>query len=151
MVHVQFSGMAGGRTKDQNIQPFRGFGFPKQAETPTVDLICQWSITIYNNNNNKVIFIVNPYILFMSISTHLLSSPSVLWWMNHWNGMKWTVFVKQNADKDGEITYLEKSVPQSHLYSLVPQILEWAFQSDWTAYRLEHFSHFHFLSPCFLE
>lgn len=25
---------------------------------------------------------------------------------------------------------LENKVPQSHLYSLVPQILEWAFQSD---------------------
>lgn len=42
-------------------------------------------------------------------------------------------------------------VPQSHLYSLVPQVLEWAFQSDWTAYFLEHFSHFHFFSPCFLQ
>jgi len=48
-------------------------------------------------------------------------------------------------------TYLEKRVPQSHLYSLVPQILEWAFQSDWTAYFLEHLSHFHFFSPCFLQ
>lgn len=46
--------------------------------------------------------------------------------------------------------YLEKRVPQSHLYSLVPQVLEWAFQSDWTAYFFEHFSHFHFFSPCFL-
>ena len=48
------------------------------------------------------------------------------------------------------LVYLENSVPQSHLYSLVPQILLWAFQSDWTAYFLEHFSHFHFFSPCFL-
>ena len=46
--------------------------------------------------------------------------------------------------------YLEKRVPQSHLYSLVPQILLWAFQSDTTAYFLEHLSHFHFFSPCFL-
>lgn len=46
-------------------------------------------------------------------------------------------------------TYLENRVPQSHLYSLVPQILLWAFQSDWTAYFFEHFSHFHFFSPCF--
>lgn len=49
------------------------------------------------------------------------------------------------------ISYLEKRVPQSHLYSLVPQVLEWAFQSDWTAYRFEHLSHFHFFSPCFLQ
>ena len=49
-----------------------------------------------------------------------------------------------------ELNYLEKSVPQSHLYSLVPQVLVWAFQSDWTAYFLEHLSHFHFFSPCFL-
>ncbi|CAA6655808.1 unnamed protein product [Spirodela intermedia] len=27
----------------------------------------------------------------------------------------------------------EKRVPQSHRYSRVPQVLEWAFQSDWTA------------------
>ena len=47
--------------------------------------------------------------------------------------------------------YLEKRVPQSHLYSLVPQVLEWAFQSDWTAYLFEHLSHFHFFSPCFLQ
>lgn len=33
----------------------------------------------------------------------------------------------------------------------MPQVLEWAFQSDWTAYLLEHFSHFHFFSPCFLQ
>ncbi|CAA6654760.1 unnamed protein product [Spirodela intermedia] len=45
-------------------------------------------------------------------------------------------------------TNLEKRVPQSHLYSRVPQILMWAFQSDWTAYFLEHLSHFHFFSPC---
>lgn len=49
-----------------------------------------------------------------------------------------------------KLSFLEKSVPQSHLYSLVPQVFEWAFQSDWTAYFLEHFSHFHFFSPCFL-
>lgn len=41
-------------------------------------------------------------------------------------------------------------MPQSHLYSLEPQVLVWAFKSDWTAYFLEHFSHFHFFSPCFL-
>ena len=39
-------------------------------------------------------------------------------------------------------------VPQSHLYSRVPQVFWWAFQSDWTAYFLEHLSHFHFFSPC---
>ena len=50
-----------------------------------------------------------------------------------------------------QYTNLEKIVPQSHLYSLVPQVLEWAFQSDWTAYFLEHLSHFHFFSPCFLQ
>lgn len=50
-----------------------------------------------------------------------------------------------------KIANLENRVPQSHLYSLVPQIFEWAFQSDWTAYRFEHLSHFHFFSPCFLE
>lgn len=44
---------------------------------------------------------------------------------------------------------LEKMVPQSHLYSLVPQVFWWAFQSDWTAYFFEHLSHFHFFSPCF--
>ena len=53
--------------------------------------------------------------------------------------------------KDLLIEYLEKIVPQSHLYSLVPQVFEWAFQSDWTAYFLEHFSHFHFFSPCFRQ
>lgn len=47
--------------------------------------------------------------------------------------------------------YLEKRIPQSHLYSLVPHVFEWAFQSDWTAYIFEHFSHFHFFSPCFLQ
>lgn len=46
-------------------------------------------------------------------------------------------------------TNLEKIVPQSHLYSLVPQVFKWAFQSDWTAYFFEHLSHFHFFSPCF--
>ena len=50
-----------------------------------------------------------------------------------------------------KIKNLENKVPQSHLYSLVPQILEWAFQSDCTAYFFEHFSHFHFFSPCFLQ
>lgn len=50
-----------------------------------------------------------------------------------------------------EFIYLEKRVPQSHLYSLVPQVLEWALQSDWTAYFFEHLSHFHFFSPCFLQ
>jgi hypothetical protein len=30
-------------------------------------------------------------------------------------------------------TYLEKRVPQSQRYSLVPQVLECAFQSDCTA------------------
>lgn len=45
---------------------------------------------------------------------------------------------------------LEKIVPQSHLYSLDPHALVWAFKSDWTAYFFEHFSHFHFFSPCFL-
>lgn len=49
------------------------------------------------------------------------------------------------------LSYLEKRVPQSHLYSLVPQVLECAFQSDWTAYFFEHLSHFHFFSPCFLQ
>ena len=57
---------------------------------------------------------------------------------------------KRGKKKDLILFYLEKSVPQSHLYSLVPQVFEWAFQSDWTAYFLEHFSHFHFFSPCFL-
>lgn len=47
--------------------------------------------------------------------------------------------------------YLENIVPQSHLYSLVPQVLEWAFQSDCTAYLFAHFSHFHFFSPCFRQ
>lgn len=46
------------------------------------------------------------------------------------------------------IPYLEKRVPQSQRYSRVPHIFECAFQSDWTAYFLEHFSHFHFFSPC---
>lgn len=46
---------------------------------------------------------------------------------------------------------LENIVPQSHLYSLVPQIFKWAFKSDWTAYFFEHLSHFHFFSPCFLQ
>lgn len=48
------------------------------------------------------------------------------------------------------VYYLENSVPQSHLYSRVPHVLEWAFQSEWTAYFLEHFSHLYFFSPCFL-
>ena len=61
--------------------------------------------------------------------------------INEWNNYNWIIKKK----------YLEKRVPQSHLYSLVPQILEWAFQSDWTAYFLEHLSHFHFFSPCFLQ
>lgn len=46
-------------------------------------------------------------------------------------------------------TNLEKMVPQSHLYSRVPQVFWWAFQSDCTAYFFEHLSHFHFFSPCF--
>ena len=46
---------------------------------------------------------------------------------------------------------LENKVPQSHLHSLVPQILEWAFQSDCTVYFFKHLSHFHFFSPCFLQ
>lgn len=46
---------------------------------------------------------------------------------------------------------LENMVPQSHLYSLVPQVFMCAFQSDWTAYFFEHLSHFHFFSPCFLQ
>lgn len=58
-----------------------------------------------------------------------------------------TNLIKKNKIKD----YLEKRVPQSHRYSLVPHVLVWAFQSDWTAYILEHFSHFHFFSPCFLQ
>jgi hypothetical protein len=33
----------------------------------------------------------------------------------------------------GRRVYLEKRVPQSQRYSRVPQVLEWAFQSDWTA------------------
>lgn len=53
--------------------------------------------------------------------------------------------------KKEETKNLENKVPQSHLYSLVPQIFEWAFQSDWTAYFFEHLSHFHFFSPCFLQ
>lgn len=57
--------------------------------------------------------------------------------------------MKINIRGKRERSYLEKRVPQSHLYSLVPQVLEWAFQSDWTAYFLEHLSHFHFFSPCF--
>ncbi|CAA6673422.1 unnamed protein product [Spirodela intermedia] len=36
----------------------------------------------------------------------------------------------QNALED---PYREKRVPQSQRYSLVPQVLEWAFQSDCTA------------------
>ncbi len=60
----------------------------------------------------------------------------------HLFSLKWFVW---------NISYLEKRVPQSHLYSLVPQVLEWAFQSDWTAYLFEHLSHFHFFSPCFLQ
>jgi len=42
-------------------------------------------------------------------------------------------------------------VPQSHRYSLLPQVFVWAFQSDCTAYFLEQRSHFHFFSPCFLQ
>jgi hypothetical protein len=44
---------------------------------------------------------------------------------------------------------LEKMVPQSHLYSLVPHVFWWAFHSDCTAYFFEHLSHFHFFSPLF--
>lgn len=50
-----------------------------------------------------------------------------------------------------DLTDLENKVPQSHLYSLVPQTFKWAFQSDWTAYFFAHLSHFHFFSPCFLQ
>jgi hypothetical protein len=56
----------------------------------------------------------------------------------------------KNRSKEEKL-YLEKIVPQSHLYSLVPHTLLCAFQSDCTAYFLEHFSHFHFFSPCFLK
>jgi hypothetical protein len=42
----------------------------------------------------------------------------------------------------------EKTVPQSQRYSREPQVLLCAFQSDCTAYFLEHLSHFHFFSPC---
>jgi hypothetical protein len=40
---------------------------------------------------------------------------------------------KQEEQRRRETTCLEKSVPQSHLYSLVPQVLACAFQSDCTA------------------
>lgn len=36
----------------------------------------------------------------------------------------------QNALWVMKLSFLEKRVPQSHLYSLVPHVLEWAFQSD---------------------
>lgn len=53
--------------------------------------------------------------------------------------------------KDLIYTNLENRVPQSQRYSLVPHVLECAFQSDCTAYLFEHLSHFHFFSPCFLQ
>lgn len=37
----------------------------------------------------------------------------------------------------------------SRLYSLLPQVFWWAFQSDWTAYNLEHFVAFPFLLAVF--
>ena len=40
---------------------------------------------------------------------------------------------RNNNEGTEETTCLEKSVPQSHLYSLVPQVLACAFQSDCTA------------------
>jgi len=42
-------------------------------------------------------------------------------------------------------------VPQSHLYSLVPQLFIWTFKSHFAAYFFEQRSHFHFFSPCFLQ
>lgn len=47
-----------------------------------------------------------------------------------------------------KLSLREKRVPQSQRYSRVPHVLLCAFQSDWTAYFLEHLSHFHFFSPC---
>lgn len=45
---------------------------------------------------------------------------------------KWSIKKKKKKKKRvlNQYTNLEKIVPQSHLYSLVPQVLEWAFQSD---------------------
>ena len=57
----------------------------------------------------------------------------------------------RERERESKKRNLQKTVPQSHLYSLLPQTLECAFQSDWTAYFLEHLSHFHFFSPCFLQ
>lgn len=51
--------------------------------------------------------------------------------------------------EEKDVVYLEKSVPQAHSYSRVPQTLTCAFQSVRTAYHFEHLSHFHFFSPCF--
>lgn len=62
-----------------------------------------------------------------------------------------SAMASQNALWVIKLSLLEKMVPHSHLYSLVPQVLECAFQSDWTAYFLEHFSHFHLFSPCFRQ
>uniref|UniRef100_J3LL09 Uncharacterized protein n=1 Tax=Oryza brachyantha TaxID=4533 RepID=J3LL09_ORYBR len=53
----------------------------------------------------------------------------------------------EGSGTDGR-TNREKRVPQSQRYSREPQVLVCAFQSDWTAYFLEHLSHFHFFSPC---
>ena len=60
------------------------------------------------------------------------------------------VHISQNEFLGGGLP--GERVPQSHLYSLVSQTLEWDFRSDWTAYLLEHLSHFHFffLQNCFL-
>lgn len=54
----------------------------------------------------------------------------------------------QNALCVMKLSLLENKFPQSQRYSRVPHVFWCAFQSDCTAYRFEHLSHFHFFSPC---
>lgn len=74
----------------------------------------------------------------------------------HQSVQNWTKTkkIRKNVTKSAKnknTKNLENKVPQSHLYSLVPQVFICAFQSDCTAYFFEHLSHFHFFSPCFLQ
>ena len=41
--------------------------------------------------------------------------------------------IEWNQERRYIVNYLENLVSQTHRYSLVPQILEWALQSDSTA------------------